>query len=226
MVDDGGRETKPGFERALRRLKSAGCNLLVHGNLTPELKTELSRTYLGSPDERRRRLLVLTDAGRREVDEYLPVDRADLDESRLAVVRSGRHARSASAVTTFDGSQGGRTGVGGSELADSVVDAVAGFSYDAGRLAPGELRVAFDSLMPVLRNASGERALRSLSTILFQVRGARGMGHYYAATEPDSVVVAELRPLFDATIEIRRTPEPVQKWRIPRYGVESGWMDV
>ncbi|WP_323173578.1 HalOD1 output domain-containing protein [Natrialba sp. PRR66] len=95
------------------------------------------------------------------------------------------------------------------------------------QLEPTELRFCFDSLRPLLEEHGVKRTRSILEPICEQVTSASGIGHYIFPVEYESEYVQALKPLFEATIEIRiNEVEPMQRWHLHRSDYTTEWFTL
>lgn len=229
-MSSGGRPPEAAtFAQALASLKRRGSNLLLVGPAYEEAHLPVSRRLLGTGDEAdRSRLLVVTDG-------------ADGDSRRLggldpASVRTLSYdcpTRGAAAATPTDTSFGpddGPVDFESSTLADlcrRIESSVEEIAAERDGLEPAELRLRFDSLVP-LAETFGERELFTfLHALTGTTREADAMAHYHLPVDPDDPLVRTLSPLFEAVIELRPGVDgPQQRWRLTDEDVVTEWLPV
>lgn len=214
------------FSKWLANLKRVGSNLLVTGEV-PSAVSARATEYLFGREDRRFRVLALTDRTVGDADTRLPDDAA-VDDPTTWIIDQRRGERSVPAtasdvapdldpVPSADARQ----------LCDEVQTAISFYDEQADGLDPAELRVGIDSLFPLVQeDASGtERVLRRLAAT---VRGVHGMAHYHLRVPADDAVVDDLMHLFDARIELRKRPRrnPEQRWYAPELDATTPWMEL
>lgn len=92
---------------------------------------------------------------------------------------------------------------------------------------PGEIRLCFDSLDPVLDAADTARLQEFLQTVATRVRLARGLAHYHLSLSAARMVPDEIAPHFDGVVERRQTPEGLrQRWTLRESGVQTDWLPL
>jgi hypothetical protein len=227
-MSSGGRPPETAtFAQALASLKRRGSNLLLVGPAYEETHLPTSRRLLGSGDAERSRLLVLTDGA--DDDRRL----GDLDPATVRTITYDCPTRGAAATTpATDGpfDLDDTVDFESADLADlsrricSTVDEIAA---ERGGLDAAELRLCFDSLVP-LAEAFGERELfRFLHVLTAETREAGAMAHYHLPVAPDDPIVRTLSPLFEAVVELRTGAEgPQQRWRLTDEDVVTEWLPV
>ncbi|MEF8773702.1 MAG: hypothetical protein V5A23_01575 [Halobacteriales archaeon] len=223
MVDGSGGSDGAMFAQALSALKERGSNLLVVGGANREVHLRACDRLLGEDDTQpRRRVFVRTDgtaccdpeahggsAARKRV-----VDHA-------ATTRSAA-AQAAPASRPVDA--GGDSDPG--ELASSIRSAI-GELEPGGGYDPAELRVCFDSLLPLLSDHDEETVFRMLNLVTSEVRSASGMAHFHLPVAASDHAVVLLEPMFDAVISVRmRDGTPQHNWRLVEREIESGWLPL
>ena len=216
-ADDAFRGRGRSVRDAFRELKQRGPQVLVTGDVPEAVSRRATRRLLGHPEEKRRRVLALTDsdAGR---DDWFPGDYSTDDEG-VTLIGAGELRGSAA--------------VGGPAAGDGKDDALVRLVGDEIQSwhpdetpPPAVLRVGVYSLETLLE-AHGVEAVRELAYQLTgEVRRARGMGHYHLPREPGSEAVSDLQFVFDARLELRRsTGVPEQRWHLPGRGT-TGWVEL
>lgn len=226
MVPDGGGGS---LSQVLASLKRRGSALLVVGGAPDEAHVAVSRRLLGDTSTgTRRRLLVLTDGP--PAVARLPRD--ERSEDLLTVLRCGRSTRRSAlpALAPTPGSDSVDRSIPPDDLADltaTVESLVAEFEAVSGGLAPAELRVCLDSLVPLLERHDVHAVDDFVADLGTAVRDAQGMAHCHLPVPRDAPSVGELTDNFDATVEVRLADgRPEQRWRVHGADVETGWLPV
>ena len=215
------------FTSTLSELKQNGAALLVVGDLPRAIYHQLCQQMLGtSTNNPRRRLLIFTDADPTTVLNTLhPVTSPE----RTKLITYTTHSRTSVAqqtetkqipTITVD-SNAGLASLGG-----EISNAISTFEQDADGLAPAELRVGFDSLLPLFE-ADSERLFRFLHVLTAQTRTVNGIGHFHLPIPYDSQRVRLLEPLFDAVVELRTNQETLyQRWHLRDTALTTDWLTV
>lgn len=225
------------FRALLRTLREDGCNLLVVGDAPRRLFTRASASLLGGTDDRRYRLLAVTDASRRSVAERLP-DPDETPGSFEETVRVVNHAAPPRSVAGDRSTDAELPGVAETRVVDpqlaglqaQLADAMAAFDRRAGGLAPAELRVGLDSLDPLVDHYEAGVVRRCLRVVTGYVADHRGMGHYVLTRPYDSDRARSLAGEFDAVVEIRAVdaagdgPAAEERWHVPDRELTTDWM--
>lgn len=208
------------FIDTLRRYKRDGCTLLVTGAVDTTATARATRKLLGSPAERRVRLLGLTDPAFDGPAPLLPggVSRGDDDVTVLDYrdqVRSPAFAAPLSA----------RGDDASLERFSSAVADVAS-AVEPSPDADCRLRVGLVSLDPVVDAEGLGPAADMVAAAGTAVSDARGMFHAHLGVPDDDALVDEFAPLFDARIELRRRRGhvPEQRWHLPEE--TSPWLEL
>ncbi|WP_331234699.1 DUF7504 family protein [Natronorarus salvus] len=226
------RSTEPDYAetatlvRELDAMKRHGSALLVVGSVPDRIRTHACEAFLGT-DVARRRLFVLTE-GREPPLSCLPQTHRGGDHTR--VVEYHRPARSATAATSTPllpvptrTVSCGRL----SELGIEISGAIEALDRAACGLSPAELRLCFDSLVPVLASSEEVTVFRFLHLLTHRVRSVDGMAHLHLPIDPDTPVVGRLTPLFDAVVELAETETgPAQRWTLRDRNLETGWLSL
>lgn len=202
------------FARRLGTLKREGSNVLLVGAERAGAHGRLCRKLLGGPHrDARYRLRVTAGDGRvacggpdAETERVRTVD-----VSRSALRSDGRSSESQSPRSV---------GV-------DIVGEIDGIADDADGLAPSELRVCVDSLVPLVREYDPEAVFRLLHVTTARVDDARAMGHYHLPLAPDHDAVNLFEPLFDAVVTVRTRGGTVQqRWDLRETETTTGWHEV
>ncbi|WP_231184245.1 hypothetical protein [Haladaptatus sp. DYF46] len=206
------------FTEWLSGLKASGSNLLVTGEVPETTSAEFSRTLFGQGE--RTRVLGLVDPSTPAAESYLPVSFED-PQTRVIDRRPedrGLASRSSSIEQLTIDRQTFRS---------EVVSAISSHEEQNDGFAPAELRLGLDSIGMLEINddlVSVGQFLRGLTAI---VRGVRGMAHYHLRVPDDDPMVAELSPLFDARIELRKRPgRAEQRWHVPNLDETTHWVEL
>lgn len=217
------------FRRRLADLKRNGCNVLLVG--TDGLDAACERLLGESSAGPRYRVFVTTDASPATAREGLASVRSDPSSDAAAVVNWNADVRGATETGSGDDVRVRETSVDGPDfdafrettvdgrdldaLRDGVGDAVAAFEREAGGLSPAELRLCVDSLTPVVADHDDRAVERLLVALTETVAAVDGMGHFHLPTAFSHGTVERLKPLFDATIEVRRSDAGFeQRWHM------------
>ncbi|MFB6154974.1 MAG: hypothetical protein ABEJ22_03695 [Haloferacaceae archaeon] len=92
---------------------------------------------------------------------------------------------------------------------------------------PGEIRLCFDSLDPILDAVDRSRLQEFLQTVSTRVRLARGIAHYHLSLSAARMVPDEIAPYFDGVVERRQTSDgPRQRWTLRESGVQTDWLPL
>lgn len=247
MAGEVGRSGDGALTEALTDLKRQGCNLLVVGTVTGDASEGACRRMLGDDDSSgRRRLLAFTDADGRRAADRLPGDCDGPADENVTLVEHAAASRSSVATGAAAGggvtteSPDGPTLSGAAvsadyevdatnltELGDTLAEALAAIESDAGELAPAELRLCFDSLLPLLESNGEESVFRFLHVLTGHVRQKRGMAHYHLPVDPSASEVHLFAPLFDAVVELRTEDgHTQQRWHVDDADVSTDWLTV
>lgn len=243
------------FRHRLAELKHDGCNILLVG--TDALDAVCERLLGESGAGPRYRLFVTTDAGPEDARARLESVRAGPDGDEAAVVnwqadvRGGTATGSSSRGPTrvSDGPavrrEGGpvtgsggdsreppfrRVTVEGDELRDlgrTVEETVDAFGDGTGELSPSELRLCFDSLVPLVADHEPRDVRRFLVGLTETVERHDGMAHYHLPAEYGSETVAAVEKLFDAVVEVRYGADGVeQRWHLAEPDLSTDWLPL
>jgi len=221
------------FSRALETLKERGSNLLLVGANHETIQSQACQRFLGdSIAEPRRRLFVYTDSdgtvdgqpmeslyAHAGADATKVIERPTPTRSAAATGTSAPSPSSIPRITVEDGSL--------ADFGDVIVRSILEFDRVSGGLDPAELRLCFDSLLPLLAEHDREEVFRFLHLVIASVREANGMAHYHLPIERDSDAVELLAPLFDAVIEVRvHDGVPQQRWYLAREDFTTEWLSL
>jgi hypothetical protein len=222
------------FRAALRRFKREGCNLLVVGDAPREVFTRASATMLGDADTPRWRVFALTDASPESVYERLQT--ADSTPRPLSeTTRIVNHAipprpitdTAGTAVATVPEVTVGDVNLEGFET--ELCEAVAEFGARSN--GPAQVRVAVDSLAPLLDHYDFEVVRRRLREVGQRVRDHDAMAHYVLPEAYDGDRCRRLADEFDAVVELRTPAEDAdhaaeERWHLPEADGTMPWVPL
>jgi hypothetical protein len=220
----------------LSTLKEEGANLLV---LSGGYEGQSCHGLLGDDRQDRRRLYVTTEstveklnglsAERRRPDRFAHVHVA-AGETRSSAARSGGEQEDSWTPATVSPTKEETY----SQVADPtnlttlsrhVHEHLVRFEGD--QPDPGEIRLCFDSLDPVVDAVEKERLEEFLRVLTTRVTLARGLAHYHLSLTAARQVPDTIAPIFDGVIERRQTPEgPRQRWTLRESGVQTDWIPI
>jgi hypothetical protein len=235
------------FSTELETLKRRGVSLLVLSD--PASSPAICDDLLGDDAERRRRLFV--SVGRGDTPGARPVP----DPSRLGVVEvTGDPARSSSdavARPTPNGTVRDATAdlpvpdrpapVAPDESAEwysrlTTLDDLPRLArhvhrhlrrFEADDPDPGEIRLCFDSLDPLVDAVEQRELFRFLHVLTNRLRAADAMSHFHLSAGADAVTIRTVRPLFDAAVEVRATVDGhQQRWTLRDAGLRTDWLPL
>lgn len=239
--DDSDPSDEPEFVDVLQSLKEEGSNLLVVGDAPRQLFTKASASLFGGTDERRYRLLAVTDASPQSIVERLP----DPEETPGAFDETTEvinHASPPRSVVDA-GDQAGtplldhvsERRVVDPQLAGlqaEIVESMAAFDHDSGGLRPGQLRVGIDSLGSLFEHYDEGVVRRCLQVVTGYVRDYSAMAHYVLAEPYESDRVQRFVDEFDAVVEIRPVDSAGQdhnaeeRWHVPSRDLTTEWLPL
>ena len=111
-----------------------------------------------------------------------------------------------------------------SELGIAISEAIEEFEERTGGLEPGQLRLGFDSVIPLLEEDKAA-AFRFLHLLVKRVGTVRGVIHVPLSRPYDSEIVRLFAPLFDVVVEVRLTGGTTQqRWHFLERNRTSGWL--
>lgn len=233
--DLGGESNEERFTEMLSQLKQQGASVLVTGSVRAAQRRDICRRLLGQTTaQSRRRVLVSTTGNGHNVSDLLGSDSGPSET--LTHVRYATQARS---VATSDADSSAMEPIAPSidespittttlsDLGIAISSAIEEFEVQANGLAPAELRVGVDSLVPLLEEYGTERVFKFLHLTNGRVHDTGGMIHYHLPMDRDSDVASILAPLFDIVIELREQNDVCQeRWSINDGELRSGWVSV
>lgn len=222
------------FRARLRRLEDEGCNLLVVGDAPRELFTRASASLLGAPDAPRWRVFALTDASPDSVYERLPAA-ADAPHSLSETTRIVNQALPPRPITDAAGTSDvtiPEVTVGDANLEGlrtGLDDAISEFSRQSGR--PGQVRVAVDSLAPLLDHYEFAVVRRCLRSVCRRVHECDAVAHYLLAEPYRSDRCRRLVDEFDGVVELRTSPEDAdhigeERWHLTGTDEPTPWIPL
>lgn len=222
-----GIRTATTFARTLSDLKQNGCNLLVVGGDHEPARSDACQRLLGcGGGKSRNRLVVAADTSVEAVRDRLPTVSVSPGENRDTIIDWQTPLRSASASTGGDPSSVRTITVGVDDLTQLGIK-IHERVVDGPEFEPGELRVCFDSLVPLVSRYDTETVFRFLHLVTGSVDRSRAMGHYHLPVSRNAETVRSLEPLFDAIVELRTDAGRAQhRWHIPQEDLTTDWLSV
>ncbi|MCT9096608.1 hypothetical protein [Haloarchaeobius sp. HME9146] len=220
----GGVPESTAFAQTLSALKEDGSSILLVGRTSSQAHKGACRRLMGDDgDEPRQRLYVYTLDN--ESCGHGP-DATTVGSTKLVSQVTEDGTSSSPAV----GPDVDETIVRPellSTLGTEVIDAIDDLAEDDP--TPGELRLCFDSVTPLLREHKSQNVFRLLHMVTSRIRQEQGMGHFHLPLDRDSDYVRLLEPLFDAVVEVRRDEETEtleQRWHLRDRDADSGWIPL
>ena len=237
--DWGGGSDDEQFTEKLSQLKRQGASVLVAGSVRAEQRRDVCQRLLGEATVQPRRRVLVSTTGTGHDTSHLVDDETTTAET-LTRVSYATHSRSAaasdtgpqphsadSAATTVSTEESPITTATLADLGIAISSAIEEFEDEASGLAPGELRVGIDSLVPLLEEYGAERVFKFVHLTNGRTRDADGMIHYHLPMDRDSDVVSVLTPLFDVVVELRDQNGTFQeRWTINDGDHSSGWLSI
>ncbi|WP_435358228.1 DUF7504 family protein [Haloarchaeobius sp. DFWS5] len=222
----GGVPQSATFAQTLATLKAEGSSILLVGRTSVAAHRAACRRLVGDEDDSptRRRLYVHT-----LDNEHCGSEPGDaIAESETVLVTQG--SDDGTTATPDDWAGDTQSTVVDSPLLSTlgteIIDAIEGLTEDDDP-DPGEFRLCFDSVTPLLREHKSQNVFRLLHMITSRTRQVQGMGHFHLPLDRDSDYVRLLEPLFDAVVEVRRNDESdrlEQRWHLRDRDADSGWI--
>jgi hypothetical protein len=242
------------FRQRLAEFKRNGCNILLVG--TDALDAACERLLGESSAGPRYRLFVTTDTGPPTAHAKLTSVQSGPYSDAAAVVDWQADVRGGTATSRgntdrgnidrndtgdFDslGENGLRDSSGpefrqlsveGDNLRDlgaTIEETIEEFDAASDGLSPAELRLCFDSIMPLVADHEGRDVRRFLLGLTETVERFDGMAHYHLPSEYDSEAVDELEALFDAVVEVRQADSEVeQRWHLQEPEITTDWVPL
>ena len=222
MVGEPERAEGAVFAQALSALKRRGSNLLVVGaGLDGCHRAACDRLFGDETAPPRRRVQV-------RIDGECGVRRPGLLDVEL--VAAGRPGKRSTLAENGAPAQQPRYRVTTTDpdgLRTAVIDEIDRIEAEAGGLSPGELRLCFDSLAPLVLDSDAEYRSRMIEPVATRVRSVNGMAHFHLPVAADDDAVAELESAFDAVITVRTRDGTTEHcWRLVEDDITSGWLPL
>lgn len=251
------------FQSVLRRFKREGSTLLVVGDAPREVFTRASASMLGDPDARRWRVVVSTDATPESVSDRLsaasagsrpPAETTAVLDYAPSAVRSSVTETAVRSEATETAVRSSATDPSEATVASETDATVADADLDGLRSAlvaavrefrdrsfrPAEVRVAVDSLAPLLDDHGVAAVRRFLRTVRECVYDCDAMAHYVLPEPYDGDRCQRLAGEFDAVVELRApagtdgsasdaaagSRPAEERWHLPASGVTMPWVPV
>ncbi len=222
-----GRHTRKqiGFRDALSRYKNAGCNTLVVGQLPPVVKRHLTRRQFGDVNARRYRVLGLADAV--DADTRFPSDLSrHARRERACVVEYDDLDRGTAVATPTESASVGASMATGDALTDferelgtavSEMDDRSDWGFEV-----AELRLAIDSLAPLIEAHAVESVESFVQTTTETVRDAKGMGQVFLPLPRCHELTERLECHFEIVQTIYTDGGGfVQEWDLREYDLQQ-----
>lgn len=113
------------------------------------------------------------------------------------------------------------------DLGTTIEETIEEFDAASDGLSPAELRLCFDSVMPLVADHEGRDVRRFLLGLTETVERFDGMAHYHLPSEYDTESVDELEPLFDAVVEVQHVEDEVkQRWHLQDPEITTDWVPL
>lgn len=113
------------------------------------------------------------------------------------------------------------------DLGTAVEETIEEFDAASEGLSPAELRLCFDSIMPLVADHEGRDVRRFLLGLTETVERFDGMAHYHLPSDYGSETVDELEALFDAVVEVRHADgELEQRWHLRDPDLTTDWVPL
>ena len=207
------------FAHALGELKRNGSTILLVGEGANDAHSTACRRLIGeSSSDTQYRLVVTASEPICSItsDSVGAVDHSHSDESMVIEHNVSDGDEEADEEARSLG-----------ELGMAAIEAINEFDAEADGLAPSELRVCVDSLVPLLEAHSAESVFRVMHMTTSRIRQVKGMGHVHLPLDRDHEVVNLFEPLFDAIVEVRTDIDvPKQRWHLRHHETTSEWVDI
>lgn len=111
------------------------------------------------------------------------------------------------------------------DLGSTVEETAERFAAGTDGLSPAELRLCFDSLVPLVADYDDRDVRRFLVGLTETVERFDGMAHYHLPAEYGSETVDSIEALFDAVVEVRYgTTEVEQRWHLAEPDITTDWL--
>ncbi|WP_128478389.1 DUF7504 family protein [Halorussus pelagicus] len=238
----GSPEAVARFRHRLADLKRNGCNVLLVG--TDALDAACERLLGESSAGPRYRLFVTSDARPPTAYARLQSAQSGAYSDEAAVVNWQTDVRSGSATDdaslggdSLDGPAGVRNASDSSlrhvtvesddlrEFGTAIEETIERFDAKTGGFSPAELRLCFDSLVPLVADYEERDVRRFLLGLTETVERFDGMAHYHLPARYDSETVESVEALFDAVVEVRRGEEEIeQRWHLSESEMATDWL--
>ncbi len=219
-----GGESKQLVE-VLSELKQIGSNILITGEVAPNVSFHATQELLGSTNKCRERLLVSTDLTI-EPDHYLrqgyvPAPRVidfGTDQLRGASAAENPSLSTPTPKPLIDSRL--------RPLQTRICEEIADLDEEYGDLESSQLRMSLLTLRPIVERFDYYDAARFIRIIGGLVKGVEGMAHYHLPIDDDDPLVEEFKHLFDARVELRRQGDipTEQRWHIPQINYSTEWV--
>lgn len=222
-----GLRTATTFARTLSDLKQNGCNLLVVGSGHESTRSTACQRLLGdSGEEPRRRIVVAADTSIESARQRLPDEPIRAGADQDTIIDWQTPTRSVAASPDGGSATEHIVSVGADDLTQLGIE-IHDSLLDGRESEPGQVRLCFDSLTPLISRHDHETVFRFLHLATGSIDRARAMGHYHLPVGRNAEAVRMLEPLFDAIVELRAEAGcPEQRWHVPDEALTTDWLPV
>lgn len=233
MCSEGGHpetERAAEFTRMLADLKQQGSNLLLVGSVSGMVLSQACTRFLGEAlDEPRRRLFVST-ADSSTVSEKIQSQYGHAGSDSFKLLTWESETRSTATQSSCGAAVVPDVRIESAELGtlgDEIGTIISEFEQRNGGFDPAELRLCFDSLLPIVAEYEPEEVFRFLHLLTGRVRSVSGMAHYHLPLGIDDELVQLIVPLFDGVVEVRAEGgHPEQRWHFPDKEFTTEWLSL
>ncbi|WP_425493599.1 DUF7504 family protein [Natronosalvus vescus] len=205
----------------LESLKRKGCNILVTGNVPPEVSFHATRNLFGDDqcERSRQRILACTDL-HPPGNHYLWTGY----ESEPELISSAGLQRSISRLPSPRGIAAADLNWI-SEFQMQICEAIAEADATTDGLEPSQLRMSVMTLRPTIETVTHDETDRFLRVLTHLVEGVSGMAHYHLPVDDEDELVTRHADHFDIRIELRNRDHvpPESRWHFPDCGKATRW---
>lgn len=221
------------FASELTRLKQQGCCVLVTGSVSERVRAMQSDNLFGVADERRQRVLILTDATSGGTAQYLP-DGITPEHPHVTVLDYTDDARNMAGVTdlsslspSMDSSSVSPESDRGDELVTPLYEAITD-TIQTDQLSAGELRVGVATLTPLITVDGLSAACTFVRAVRTEMLAAHGIAHVHLPGSPNANILTTFRSIVDIHLELRNSQQfvPEHRWQLLDADLTTTWLSV
>jgi hypothetical protein len=186
------------FRDTLCKHKQQGGNLLVVGSTHENVHRQVCAQMLGDETVTpRRRLVVLSGS-----NNHTAIDSVSTGQQQSSTIRVIEHSIQSRNAANHEQPKQSKfvktytTTRQLSELEEMMSEFITRYQTKTDGLAPAELRICFDSLLPIVKNFDDETMSRFLRGVTGKIRRFDGLGHFHLPVARENSITADIIPFL------------------------------